>query len=223
MELGFGYFVYVYIILAVALRTMSGKLHKRKLCVEYRISQDKKKADFLWVGHYTHESGCLQRCCRHSKCSAYNYLQSGTCQLLPAIRDRNEPEKLGGSSYVQLADCTADIVWQVDHNGMKASRPCLIWHRPLGGKVICPPEMLKGPDNRYCAGVGLNKGLYLPGWYDIGQFRLISDKVAPLWCEDGYFLQVRPNCSSLWQNYTVGDPIPEQAAQIRVWKDGTPV
>ena len=216
-------FVHVYIILVVVLNTCFGLPGKRKLCVEYRISHGHKIANFLGVSHHDSESGCLLQCCRFPKCTAYNYMQNGTCQLLPRIRACSEPEKLGGSFFVHLADCRGDIVWQIDHPNMNASKQCLLWHRTPGGGVICPPEILRGPDNKFCAGLVAEKGLYLSGWYTNGKFRVISEYGTRLYCKAGYFLQVQPNCLHMWQDYTVGDTIPEHAVQASVWKDGTPL
>ena len=215
----FGYLV----IMAVGLEIILGRSDKRKLCVEYRVSNGHRNENFLGVSHYKSASRCLQQCCRFPLCSAYNYLQNGTCQLLPRTGNCNAPEKLEGSSYVNLRDCRGDIVWQVNRPDIKTSKQCIIWHRPLGGSVICFSEILRAPDNKYCAGVGANKGLYLPGWYENGKFRVVSEQSTKLICKAGYFLQVTPNCSSMWQDYTVGDPIPGQAVQISVWKDGTPL
>ena len=220
--MAFKYFVYVYIILSVALKAVAGISSKRKLCVEYRTSGGHRNANFLAVSHYESESKCLQQCCRLPRCTAYNYIQNGTCQLLPSIGACNAPEKLPGSSYVHLGDCRGETVWQVGHTEMK-EKPCLIWHSPVVDSDICPPEILRGADNKYCAGLGVNKGLYLPGWYQKGKFRAVSEAGIKLFCPGGYFLQVRPNCSSSWQDYTVGDPVPAQAEQVSVWKDGSPL
>ena len=223
VEMGFGHFVYIYIILAVVSQKALGITSTRKLCMEFRICHSHRNADFLGVTHHKCESGCLRQCGRLRDCSAYNYLQNGTCQLLPRPDNCHAPEELKGSSYVHLADCNGDLAWQVDHPYMNANKQCLTWHRPLRDSATCPSEMLREPDNTFCAGVVASKGLYLPGWYVNGKFRVISAKGTNIWCENGYFLRVSPNCSSTWQDYTAGDPIPGQAVPVSVWKDGTPL
>ena len=150
-------------------------------------------------------------------------MQIGTCKLLPGIHTCHVPDELEGSFFVHLTDCNGDVAWQVDHPDINANKKCLTWHRPLHDSVICPPDVLRTPNNKVCAGVGANKGLYLPGWYDTGKFRVISAEGTILRCTDGYFLEVKPDFPVLWQDYTIADPIPGQAVQISVWKDGTPL
>ena len=90
----------------------------------------------------------------------------------------------------------------------------------------CPAEMLRSLDNNTCAGVGARKGLYLPGWYDSGVFRIVAEEEEQIACRNygaGYLIQVKTECTSMWQPYNVGDPIPDKALQIGVWKDGTPL
>ena len=76
------------------------------------------------------------------------------------------------------------------------------------------------------AAVAENKGLHLPCCYKNGKFRIVSEDGTALRCiGDGsrYILHVRPNCSIMWQDYTIGDPIPAKAAQVSVWKDFSPL
>ena len=219
-------FVLGCIVLIVGLKATHAMFAKRKMCVEYRISNSHRNASFLGVIHDKSESGCLQQCGRRPECNAYNYLRKGACQLLRRTGDCHEPDELDGSLFVHLADCSGGKVWQVDSSDRNINAQCLIWHRSFQNSVNCPQEILRGPGKISCAGVGVNKGLYLPCWFNNGKFRMISENGAPLRCDGnggGYLLQVRPNCSSTWQDYTVGDPIPAHAAQVGVWKDGNPL
>ena len=222
----FVFFVYVCIIWAVALKTISGLTATRKLCVEYRVSNSRRGPTFLGIVHHTHESGCLRQCGRLSECSADNYLNNDTCQLLSPSGDCNAPDELEGSSYIHLADCRGDIPRHADSLSRTADTQCLIWHRPLDDSVICPQSILKSPDNTTCAAVGARKGLYLPCWYKDGTFRMVSEEVESLKCNNfgaGLLVQVKPGCAAKWQPYNVENSVPEKVVKISVWKYGSPL
>ena len=111
VEMSFGHFVSVFIILSAAMKTIWGLSGKRKLCVEDRISGGHSNADSLGVSLYKTESGCLRQRCHLPKCSAYNYQQNGTCQLLPRTGGAcDTPGELEGSSFVYLTGCNGEVL-----------------------------------------------------------------------------------------------------------------
>ena len=178
------------------------------------------------ITHDKSESECLQQCVRRRKYSAYNHLQNGTCQLLQRTGACQNPDELEGSSFVHLADCRGDIDWQVYHPDRNVNTRCMSWQRPQYGNLICPPGILRGPDNGYCVGVAANRGLYLPCWFQNAKYRLVSEDGKPRRCKGngaGCLLCVRPNCSDTWQDYTVGDPVPWHAVSVNDWKNGSPL
>ena len=220
IRMDFPNLLFKYIALIVELKKIQWVVVKRKICVEYRMSNSRMRAKFLGIIHDKPESGCLQQCSRLHSCSAYNYLKNGTCQLLSRTDGCHVPYGIEGSFFVNLADCSGDIVWQAGNPDGNFNTQCLSRHSPLYGNVT-------GLRIGKCwAAVAENKGLHLPCCYKNGKFRIVSEDGTALRCiGDGsrYILHVRPNCSIMWQDYTIGDPIPAKAAQVSVWKDFSPL
>ena len=180
----FDFFVYSCVIWTEALKTITGLAATRKLCVEYRVSNSRMEATFLGIVHHAHKSVCLRQCGWLPKCSAYNYLKNGTCQLMSPTGDCNAPDELEGSSYIHLADCKGDIQRHADSLSKIVDTQCLICHRPQDDSVICTQAILKSPDNTTCTAIGARKGLYLPCWYKDGTFRMVSEEVESLKCNN---------------------------------------
>ena len=212
-------FVSILIISMHASSVMS-VITKRRLCLSYRMesSHGDHNITSRTVAHG--ESWCMRKCIRHPDCWAFNYFQNGTCEFLPVLGDCDEPHSQAGSTFVHLSTCTGEM--PINHTRNWTSDACLTWI-PHNKGLPKPRGMLMGTDGKLCLSLVHFHGLYIPGWFRRGIFRLVRQDQEIQKCPAGYVAKLASGCTITWQNYTAGQPVPQNALQISVWRDGTPL
>ena len=209
------------IILYVHATSVTGSITKRRLCLSYRLISSRGDYNILNKSVVHTENNCMTECVRHVDCWAFNFFHNGTCELLPMIGDCEEPRLKNGSIFAHLTTCKRLIPmnllprnWSLDE--------CLKWI-PYNKDSPCPTDAVISPSG-ICMTLSFSHGLYMPGWFaEPNGFRFATEKQRALRCPNGYVAQLVDGCSSTWQNYIVGDPIPPNAVQVSVWRDGTPL
>ena len=200
--------------------------NRTKLCVEFRVQNSRWNHDILGVRENNSESGCLRQCARHPKCRAYNLWRNGTCEMVRGMGDCKETEGQERCIYVHLGECTGRVPWDVGRRNWSADVPCLTWQRHNAG-TVCPTRALRSRNQSLsCAAVIPHKGLYLLGRYVKSRdFRTVSENTQPMWqCGDhGYIPRAAAGCPTAWQIYNVSDNLPNGAARLSSWTDGSPV
>ena len=197
--------------------------NKRKLCLSQRLSSSRADYSILNTTVAFGENQCMINCARNADCWAFNFFTNGTCELLTALGNCGEARPQTGSVFVQLSACEgANPQEFIPRNWTKDD--CLIWI-PLNKESPCPPGVLMSSSNEFCLSLAPHHNLYMPGWfYFPNAFRFArDDKRSPQKCPDGYVVKEAPGCTATWQGYIPGDPIPPNAAQVSVWRDGTPL
>ena len=202
---------------------------KRKMCVQYQIRNSRWTEIILRIFYGISEGRCLWQCTRHPQCMAYNMRHAdGTCELLPDIGTCAETNETEGSTFVSLGDCNGKVPWDVGRRNWTSDGPCLTWHiyYAYNYQGPCPSGTLRGPGGWSCVSLVPNKGLYLPGWSaNRRNYRVVNEEQQiTSYCDGvGYILKVAPGCSTAWQPYIVGGPLPPKVVNISTWKDGTPL
>ena len=169
------------------------------------------------------ESWCMMKCIRHPDCWPFNYFQNGTCELLPVLGGCDEPHSQAGSTFFQLSTCKGDTPVDLTRNW--TSNACLLWvqhHTDLPW----PDGVLMSTSGIFCLSLAPYHGLYIPGWFRVGMkpsFRLVTEHHKTQKCLAGYVVKIAAACTTTWQYFTVGSPVPPNALQISNWRDGSPL
>ena len=164
----------------------------------------------------------MVNCVRHADCWAFNYINNGTCELLPALGECEEARTETGSTFAHLSVYNKERPRELIPRNWTMYE-CLIW-LPHNKDSPCPPVTLLSTSYNYCLSLAPFYNLYMPGWFHSPNgFRFVTEVQTTKKCPDGYVVQVDPRCTATWQDYTVGDPIPLNAVQVSEWRDGTPL
>ena len=201
---------------------------KRRMCVENQITNSRWDETILHVIYEISEKQCLWQCVRHPECMGYNtWHVNGTCELVSAFGTCAEMKESEGSKYVSLGGCDGKVPWNVGRRNWTSDGPCLTWHLyyAYDFRGRCPTGTVRGPAGWACASVLPDNSLYLPGWCaDQHAYRVVNEEEQLAFCPGaGYILIVAPECPTVWQPYTVGDPLPPRAVSVSTWKDGSPL
>ena len=209
-------------IIYVYASSVISDISKRRLCLSYRRESTRGDYTILHSTVVRGEHWCMIKCIRHPHCWAFNFLYDGTCELLPTLGACKEPRSQPNSTLVHLSKCDGETPVELSPRNW-TENDCLTWI-PHIKDLPCPPGVLKSSSRNYCLSLIPWNGLYMPGWFQspLG-FRLVTENQQTQRCPDGYLLISAVGCTFAWQHYTVGDPLPPNAVQISVWRDGTPL
>ena len=211
--------IYVYASAVISIIT------KRRLCLSYRMESSWGQYNTIHKTDALDENWCMIKCTRHFDCWAFNFFHNGTCELLPAL-DCGELHSRPDSTFVHLSKCEGETPGDLPPRNWTENK-CLTWI-PHNKALRCPPGLITvtvtNAGDDFCLSLALWKGLYLPGWFHrpLG-FRFVTTNQTTHRCADGYVVKSAVGCTTAWQDYTAGDPIPPNAVQVSVWKDGTPL
>ena len=195
-------------------------ISKRRLCLSYRMESSRGDHSIFHKSVAPGEHWCMMKCIRHPNCWAFNYFQNGTCDLLPVLGDCDEPHSQAGSIFGHLSTCKGEMPMDLTRNWTLDA--CLTW-TSHNKDLPCPEGVLMATDGKFCLSLAPYHGLYIPGWFKSPSFRLIGENQKTMKCPAGYVVEIAAGCNATWQSYTVGDPVPPNAPQISVWRDGTPL
>ena len=194
---------------------------KRRLCLSYRMESSLGDYNALHKTAAPGEHWCMMKCIRHPDCWAFNFFQDDTCELLSGL-DCGELRPQPNSTFVHLSTCEGESPVNLSPKNW-AEHKCLMW-TPHNKDLPCPPDVLRGTDGKYCVSLAPWKGLYMPGWFRTPNgYRFVTESQTTKRCPAGYVVKSAVGCTMVWQNYTVGDPVPPNAVQVSVWRDGTPL
>ena len=195
---------------------------KRRLCISYHISSTRADYNIFHVTTASTKYTCLTKCVRRTDCWAFNYFENNTCELLPVLSQCEEPRSQAGSTFTHLTLCKGETPLELLPRNWSAD-PCLVWI-PQSANFNCPGDVLRGSDAKYCLSLAPYLNLYMPGWFKTPNgFRFVREDQRLQRCPNGYVVKHAVGCSTGWQNYVVGDPVPTNAIQVSVWRDGTPL
>ena len=208
--------IYVYAISVIS------SITKRRLCLSYRMESTRGGYAIFHSTTADGEHWCMIKCIRDPHCWAFNFLYDGTCELLPTLDDCKEPRSHLNSTFVHLSTCEGKTPVDLSPRNWTENE-CLTWI-PHNKDFPCPPGVLMSSSTDYCLSLAPWYGLYMPGWFESpGGFRLVTEDRQTLRCPDGYLLKTAVGCTTTWQDYIVGDPVPPNAVQVSVSRDGTPL
>ena len=210
------------ILACVHMASVTCRTNKRRLCLSYRLGSSRADYGILDTTVASDEHRCMMNCVRHPDCWAFNFINNGTCELLPTLGECEETLTQTESVFIHLSTCDGENPQELMPRNWTTDE-CLMWIPHSIGSP-CPPGVLKSSTNNNCFSLTPNYNLYMPGWFapDLG-FRFVTEDQRTKRCPEGYVVKVAPGCTVTWQGYSVGDPIPANATQVSVWRDGTPL
>ena len=211
---------FVLIIIYVYANLATSSITKRRLCLSYRMRSSWGNVNIFYTTAAHSEHSCMMKCIRNPDCWAFNFFHDGTCELLAALGDCVEPRSQLNSTFVHLSTCDGETPVDLSPRNWTENE-CLTWI-PHNKDLVCPPGLLRVTSDGFCLSLAPSRGLYMPGWFHSPHgFRFVTTNQTTQRCPDGYVVKAAVGCTTAWQNYTAGDPVPPNAVQVSVWKDGT--
>ena len=193
---------------------------KRRLCVEYAAK------DYRWIGpslanlYVSDQIHCMKQCALNQNCWAFNYgHQQGLCELMRRRRDCMSIMEQPDFHFVHWISCDMVAPWRK----LNPKDISWQWVDPSSSLNMSTLVSLSNTNSRYVSRV-LYRGMFLPGWWQLGKFRTAAPFGERVICENQYGQWLSFDSHRyMWLPLTAGQSIPTKAVIAGYWPDESPL